>query len=202
MKDNLKYIGNNIRTARQNKKLTIELLAELAGISESFLGTVERGESSLSIETLIGICKALNVSADSIIMRNPREQYPNTEEIITKPSATFKDRINILWEEAKDQNYKLTQKEFAQNLGATRSQLQGWLNGAGEPDSEMLKVIAQTHNSSIDWLLGNTNLRYAIKDDAFTDEYTKKIKKLPLEVQKTIDLIIDLHEFKEKSTGK
>ena len=65
---NLKRIGENIRAARKSKKLTIETLSELAGISESFLGTVERGESSISIETLTNLCKVLNVSADSLIM--------------------------------------------------------------------------------------------------------------------------------------
>ena len=66
---NLKKIGKNIRTARKNKNLTIETLSELAGISESFLGTVERGESSISIETLTNLCKVLDVSADSLVMR-------------------------------------------------------------------------------------------------------------------------------------
>ncbi|SCM82564.1 putative transcriptional regulator [uncultured Sporomusa sp.] len=75
MKNDLKYIGKNIRAARKNKKLTIEILSELVGISESFLGTIERGESSLSIETLISICNALNISSDSIIM-NRTEPLP------------------------------------------------------------------------------------------------------------------------------
>jgi len=66
---NLKRIGKNIRAARKSKKLTIETLSELAGISESFLGTVERGESSISIETLTNLCKVLDVSADSLVMR-------------------------------------------------------------------------------------------------------------------------------------
>jgi transcriptional regulator with XRE-family HTH domain len=65
---NLKRIGENIRAARKSKNLTIETLSELAGVSESFLGTVERGESSISIETLISLCKALDVSADSLII--------------------------------------------------------------------------------------------------------------------------------------
>ena len=68
MKDFLKHVGENIRTARKNKDLTIETLSELAGISESFLGTVERGESSISLETLIKLCEALGVSSDSLIM--------------------------------------------------------------------------------------------------------------------------------------
>lgn len=38
MKNDLKYIGKNIRAARKNKNLTIETLSELIGISESFLG--------------------------------------------------------------------------------------------------------------------------------------------------------------------
>ena len=64
----LKELGENIRSARKNKKLTIEILSELAGISESFLGTVERGESSISIETLVNLCQVLDVSADSLLM--------------------------------------------------------------------------------------------------------------------------------------
>lgn len=68
MKEHLKYIGANIRAARKSKNLTIDTLSELVGISPSFLGTLERGESSLSVDTLIGVCKTLGVSADSIII--------------------------------------------------------------------------------------------------------------------------------------
>lgn len=70
MKDNLKYIGENIRSIRRSKNLTIDSLSEIVDISPSFLGTIERGESSLSVETLINICKALNVSSDYIILEN------------------------------------------------------------------------------------------------------------------------------------
>ena len=68
MKEPLKYIGENIRNARQSKNLTIEQLAELADISDSFLGVVERGTSGISIETLISIALALDVTSDSLIM--------------------------------------------------------------------------------------------------------------------------------------
>jgi len=68
MKNNLKYIGENIRTIRKRKGLTLEVLSGLSGVSESFLGMVERGASSLSIETLISLCEALDVTSDSLIM--------------------------------------------------------------------------------------------------------------------------------------
>ncbi len=93
MKDDLKYIGENIRLARKSKNLTIDTLSELIGISSSFLGTLERGESSLSIETLIGVCKTLGVSADSIIF---------DRNIILESSTDKKDTIMTLLSNATD----------------------------------------------------------------------------------------------------
>jgi len=69
MKNDLKHVGANIRTARKRKNLTLEVLSGLCDVSESFLGMVERGSSSISIETLIAICEALDVTADSLIMK-------------------------------------------------------------------------------------------------------------------------------------
>ena len=41
----MKIIGENIRTERKRQLLTIERLAEIVGITENFLGKIERGES-------------------------------------------------------------------------------------------------------------------------------------------------------------
>jgi transcriptional regulator with XRE-family HTH domain len=82
MKEHKKYIGENIRTTRKSKGLTIETLSELVGISPSFLGTLERGESSLSVETLISICRTLDVSADSIIINRDLATMPCTADKI------------------------------------------------------------------------------------------------------------------------
>ena len=84
MKEHLKYIGANIRVARKSQNLTLEILSERVGISTSFLGLVERGESSLSIETLISVCKALGVSADSIILN---QSPPPAPSLIEKKDA-------------------------------------------------------------------------------------------------------------------
>jgi transcriptional regulator with XRE-family HTH domain len=94
MKNYLKYIGANIRTARKSMNFTIDTLSELVGISPSFLGTLERGESSLSIETLISICKTLDVSADSIIL--------NQNEPLVSPLTGKKDIIMTLLNNASD----------------------------------------------------------------------------------------------------
>lgn len=75
MKEDLKYIGENIREIRKAKNLTLEVLSGLSGISESFLGMVERGVSSISLETLIALCDALDITPDNIVLKG-REVAP------------------------------------------------------------------------------------------------------------------------------
>lgn len=76
MKEHLKHIGANIRAVRKSKNLTLDMLSELVGISSSFLGILERGESLLSIETLISICNVLDISADSILFEQSQPSEP------------------------------------------------------------------------------------------------------------------------------
>ena len=49
------------------KKLRQEDLAERSGLSANYVGRVERGEKSPSLEPFIGIIKALGVSADMVL---------------------------------------------------------------------------------------------------------------------------------------
>ena len=75
MSDSLIHIGKNIRAVRKSKNLTLEVLSGLTGVSESFLGMVERGVSNVSVETLIALCDALDMSADALLMEG-REVIP------------------------------------------------------------------------------------------------------------------------------
>ena len=64
---NFKELGKRIRTERRRQDLTQEKLAELANISESFMGHIERGGRTLSIETLTKLANALNLSIEYIV---------------------------------------------------------------------------------------------------------------------------------------
>lgn len=55
-------VCDNIRNLRKKKSLTQERLAELANINTTYLGKIERGESSPTIDTLAKIAKALDMS--------------------------------------------------------------------------------------------------------------------------------------------
>ena len=64
---NLKVLGENIRKERKRQSITIEQLAEKAGLSDNFLGKIERGEGKASLQTINNIACALCVSVDFLI---------------------------------------------------------------------------------------------------------------------------------------
>lgn len=57
-----KDLGSRVRQARRQLSMTQEELAEQVGISASFLGHIERGSRVASLETLVALCNALNVT--------------------------------------------------------------------------------------------------------------------------------------------
>ena len=60
-------LGSLIRRHRKEKKLTLRVVAEKAGISEGFLSQVENSTSSPSLETLISISNAMGVNAGDLL---------------------------------------------------------------------------------------------------------------------------------------
>ena len=61
MKDHTCSITENIRRASEERGLTQEALAELAGISHSHLSKVESGSRTIGMKTYIKILEALEV---------------------------------------------------------------------------------------------------------------------------------------------
>jgi len=62
-----KELGKRIRAERRKQDITQEKLAEMADISDSFMGHIERGGRTLSIETLAKLANALNLSIEYIV---------------------------------------------------------------------------------------------------------------------------------------
>lgn len=60
-------VADNIKRIRKSKKLSMERLAEQAGVSRSMLGQIERGEANPSVGTLAKIAKALKVPAEILL---------------------------------------------------------------------------------------------------------------------------------------
>lgn len=62
-----KEIGLRIKNIRLNMNLSKQQLASMLGISGQYLGMIERGEGSLSVEKLQVLCNLTNLSADYIL---------------------------------------------------------------------------------------------------------------------------------------
>lgn len=60
-------IGQRIKFARLNKKLTQEQLAETLDVSVAFLSRIERGSISINLKRLSQICSILGVTEGEIL---------------------------------------------------------------------------------------------------------------------------------------
>lgn len=63
---NIKMLGKKIREERLKKDMTQFALAEEVGVSQNFLGDVERGLKAPSITTSIRLANVLGISLDSL----------------------------------------------------------------------------------------------------------------------------------------
>lgn len=75
-----KQLGYRIREERLKLNLTQEKLAEDIDISPSYMGQLERGERSLSLDTLVNLCRRLGVTVDYLLqdsLTSNREGYIN-----------------------------------------------------------------------------------------------------------------------------
>lgn len=97
-------IGENIRKYRKTKKMTQETLAECAGLSVNYIGSIERGEKLPSLETFIVILNQLGVTADCILQDVVQANYElkmsllNEKLSVLSPDqrATVEDVVDVL----------------------------------------------------------------------------------------------------------
>lgn len=61
-----KVIGKRVQRLRKNHKYTQEELAEKVGISRAYMGYIEQGRYSPSLEVLEKVAKALKVSISNL----------------------------------------------------------------------------------------------------------------------------------------
>ena len=60
-------LGKRIREERQRLNLTQAQLAEDIDISDTYMGAIERGERSLTLDTLVRLVNRLGVTVDYIL---------------------------------------------------------------------------------------------------------------------------------------
>lgn len=81
----LSNLGNRIRDERHRAHLTQEQLAEMVGCNESYIGQIERGAKNPSLEIVVNIANALNVTVDYLLADNVKVDQINglLDEIVS-----------------------------------------------------------------------------------------------------------------------
>ena len=79
--DPLLEFGREVRRRREAAKLTLEELAEKAGLTPNYIGTIENGRRDPSLSTLLALARGLDVSVRELLSDNMRDLSPAALEI-------------------------------------------------------------------------------------------------------------------------
>lgn len=74
MTDLATVIGERIRNYRKERGLNQEELAFRASLHSTYIGQLERGEKNATIESLLKICTALDITLAELFENNPHRQ--------------------------------------------------------------------------------------------------------------------------------
>lgn len=86
-------IGEQIKLAREQARLTQEQLAERIDVSPQFVSDLERGVVGISLTTLKRTCVTLGVSSDQLLFGSHGSQ---TEAIARKCSVLSERQLTLL----------------------------------------------------------------------------------------------------------
>lgn len=77
-----KIIGSRIQKIRTNRKMTQAELAERIDTNQKHLSRIEGGYHRCTLDLIVAISKALNVSIDSLIADYDNSSNPSTLQVI------------------------------------------------------------------------------------------------------------------------
>ena len=96
-----KRLGERIREERLRLNLTQAQLAEDIDISDTYMGAIERGERSLTLDTLVRLVNRLGVTVDYLLADSVSDSDSNIMEqfkqiIDNQPMERKQMAINVL----------------------------------------------------------------------------------------------------------
>ncbi|CAH1213260.1 hypothetical protein PAECIP111893_03657 [Paenibacillus plantiphilus] len=92
-------VGERIRARRKALDISQEEFAERIGRVPKFCADIERGQTGMSIETMLNICSFLKLSPDELLLGNKRHPSPHNETeliIAALQQCTEKQRKDAL----------------------------------------------------------------------------------------------------------
>lgn len=123
-------LGNRIRNFRSERGLTLSQLAEMSGVSASYLSTIERGLKKPSVPALKQISESLNLSP-ALLVRDEEEKFTG-------------EKLSFL-----RQGRGLSIEELAEISELPSVLIEKFEEGETQPDYEQLETLAAALNLTI-----------------------------------------------------
>ena len=100
-------VGERVRRKRNELGMTQEQLAEKCAISTSYIGHIERGSGTMSLNTLLLISNALGVSTDYILF----DSFSDDDQMLRHIASAIRDKP-----ESKKKNFFVAVRALADRI--------------------------------------------------------------------------------------
>ena len=99
-------LGVRVRQQRVLNRMTQEQLAEKTGVSSSFIGHIERGEKKASVETVVALCNALDISPSVLLQDSLSDAVMRSQLNFDKGNQDLvQDLMHVLREHSQKNEY-------------------------------------------------------------------------------------------------
>ena len=129
-------IGPLIRTRRKDLQLSLRDLADRTGVTHGFLGQIERGESSPSIETFLRIANALKAPVTYFLGNEPPVDGSDSRHL----DAVLQQRLS-----SASIRYEMLSRDFSNKMEMFRARMGSgavWVSrDLGQPTEQVIYVL-------------------------------------------------------------
>jgi transcriptional regulator with XRE-family HTH domain len=162
--------GTNARSLRQKRKLTLDQLAEVTGLSKGHLSRFERGEKSLSVAALMRLAQALGTSVSFLLGEDVDQDAIHLVRVGDRktshvPAEEGGYRFSLLSRSDQPHDMEVFTVELAAGASVDGKESHGGKEGlfilSGDVDVEVADKIFRLHPG--DYLEFPANLRHAIQ---------------------------------------
>lgn len=99
-------LGLRVRQQREMNNLTQNQLARKASVTASFIGHIERGEKKASVETVVALCNALEISPSVLLQDSLSDGALHSQVVIdAENQKLIRDLMRVLREHSQCFDY-------------------------------------------------------------------------------------------------
>lgn len=146
--------GKRLKQLREERNLRQEDLGKIVNVEKSTVSQWESGKRTPDVGTILALADYFGVSTDFLLGKTPVETKTSREIELSKWDNIFGQRLKKLREEA-----GYTQQQLAKLVSLSQQTIGHYEVGRAKPDADTLEMFADIFGTTVDYLLGRTEIR-------------------------------------------